>query len=225
MCEIRKINLTKLNHRAAEILKSESARLKIYIGQVFNGTRKLHNTDRLLALLLLIILSPFIILLLLITWLNFKCNPIFMQKRTVNGSREFNFYKIRSMRKFAPNVPTGELTDVERYVTKWGRFLRTYSMDELLNLISILNGDMKFIGPRPIMLSEFTLIKLRDKNKIDCLPGITGLAQINGRDHITMNRKIACEKYYNLRKSSIKLRVYILYKTVQIVINKTGISH
>jgi len=225
MSKINKIDLTELNHRATEILKSKSARFKIYIGQVCNGTKKFQNTDRLLALLLLIILSSFILLLLLITWLNLKCNPIFIQRRTVNGGREFNFYKIRSMRKFAPNVPTGEFTNVELYVTKWGKFLRMYSFDELLNLISILNGDMKFIGPRPIMLSEFALITLRYKNKIDCMPGVTGLAQINGRDLITVNRKIACEKYYNLRKSSIKLRLYILYKTFQIVINKTGISH
>jgi O-antigen biosynthesis protein WbqP len=181
--------------------------------------------DRVLAFFLLIILSPLIIILLLVTWLNFQCNPVFVQKRTVSGINHFNFYKIRSMRKIAPNIPTGEFVNIDLYINRWGRFLRVYSLDELLNLICIVNGNMKFIGPRPIMLSELHLIFLRSKNKIDCMPGITGLAQINGRDLITINRKIACEKYYNLRKGSIKLRLFILFQTFQIVIRKTGITH
>lgn len=187
--------------------------------------KNFQNADRLLAFLILIILSPVIFLLLFITWLNLKCNPIFIQKRTVSGDREFNFYKIRSMRKIAPNIPTSEFKNVKLYVTKWGSFLRIYSLDELLNLICIVNGDMKFIGPRPIMLTELDLIAARTRNKIYCMPGITGLAQINGRDLITVNRKLACEKYYSIRKMSIKLRLYILFKTLQIVIKKTGITH
>jgi O-antigen biosynthesis protein WbqP len=181
--------------------------------------------DRILAFLLLIILSPFILALLLVTLLNYKCNPVFVQKRTVAGVDDFNFYKIRSMRKTAPNIPTGDFVNIDLYINRWGSFLRIYSLDELLNLVCIVNGKMKFIGPRPIMLSESDLILLRLRNKINCMPGITGLAQINGRDLITINRKIACEKYYNLNKGSIKLRMYILLKTIQIVIRKTGITH
>jgi O-antigen biosynthesis protein WbqP len=181
--------------------------------------------DRILAFILIIILSPILFILISITFFNFKCNPIFVQIRTVNGEQEFEFYKIRSMRKSAPNVPTGEFVDVNKYITRWGRFIRTYSLDELLNLICIVKGHMKFIGPRPIMPSEMELISLRFKNGISCTAGITGLAQINGRDIITMKRKLTCEKYYNRNKKSIKLRIYILCKTILIVIRKNGITH
>ncbi len=182
-------------------------------------------TDRFVAFFLLILLMPLIIILMVVTFLDIKCNPVFIQKRTVSGEREFNFYKIRSMRKIAPNIPTGEFKNVDLFITSWGRFLRMYSLDELLNLVCIVKGDMKFIGPRPIMLCESELVTLRSKNGIDCMPGITGLAQINGRDLISLNRKVACEKYYNIKKSSLKLRFFILYKTILIVISKSGITH
>ena len=181
--------------------------------------------DRILAVLLFIIISPLLILLICITAFNLKCNPIFSQKRTVSGLSEFKFYKIRSMHKFAPNVPTGAFKNTDLYITRWGRFLRMYSLDELLNLICIVSGNMKFIGPRPIMTCETGLISLRVKNEIDCMPGITGLAQISGRDLITVNRKIACERYYNRKKASLSLRLFIIYKTFVIVVHKTGITH
>jgi O-antigen biosynthesis protein WbqP len=181
--------------------------------------------DRLLAFLLIIIIAPILLILIIITFLDLKCNPIFVQSRTVSGEKEFNFYKIRSMRKSAPNLPTGEFVNVNEYITRWGRFLRMFSLDELLNLICIVNGQMKFIGPRPIMICETELVLLRLKNGITGKAGITGLAQINGRDLITMDRKVACERYYNHRKSSVNLRLYIIFKTVLIVIRKSGISH
>ena len=181
--------------------------------------------DRILAFLLIVIISPILLILIGITFLDLKCNPIFIQTRTVCGTKEFKFYKIRSMRKLAPNVPTSEFHESHRYITRWGKFLRIYSLDELLNLICIIRGDMKFIGPRPIMISELGLISKRFKNGIDGKAGITGLAQINGRDIITVDRKVACERYYNYRESSIGLRIYILYRTILIVIRKSGITH
>ena len=181
--------------------------------------------DRIFAIILIIIISPILVILLFITFLDFKCSPIFIQQRTVSGLEIFSFYKIRSMRKTAPNVPTGEFRNVDNYISRWGRFLRLYSLDELLNLICIINGDMKFIGPRPIMACEAELIRLRKRNGIINKPGITGLAQINGRDLISISRKVACEKYYNHRRSALKLRIFIIYKTILIVIKKTGITH
>ena len=181
--------------------------------------------DRILGLLLFIMVSPILLVLLCVTFLDLKCNPIFIQVRTVDGSKIFHFYKIRSMRKITPNVPTSEFESPELYITRWGTFLRSYSLDELFNLICIINGDMKFIGPRPIMPVETQLIKLRLQNGIECMPGITGLAQINGRDVITVNRKVACERYYNRRKGSVKLNIFIIYQTFILVIKKTGITH
>jgi lipopolysaccharide/colanic/teichoic acid biosynthesis glycosyltransferase len=181
--------------------------------------------DRILAFLLIIIVSPILLILLMITFLAFKCNPIFVQTRTVNGKSEFKFYKIRSMSKLAPNVPTDQFIGADKYISFWGRFLRIYSLDELLNLICIIKGDMNFIGPRPIMSCEAPLLSLRVENGINGKAGITGLAQINGRDLITIKRKLACERYYHRNRGSIKLRIYILCKTILVVIRKTGITH
>ncbi len=181
--------------------------------------------DRILAFLLILLLSPLLIVLLFMTFIVFKCNPIFCQERTVDGTSIFKFYKIRSMRKNAPNIPTAEFNEAEKYINRWGSFLRTYSLDELLNLVSIIAGDMKFIGPRPIMTCEIQLIELRFRSGIIELPGLTGLAQVNGRDAITLTRKVACERYYSRRKNSITLRIHILFKTIIIVIKKSGIVH
>ena len=181
--------------------------------------------DRIIAFILIIIISPILGLLMFMTLLDLKCNPIFIQKRTVSGPGDFSFYKIRSMYKTAPNVPTGEFINIHMYSSRWGRFLRLYSLDELLNLICIVNGDMLFIGPRPIMICETELLLLRKKNGIVGKPGITGLAQISGRDLITVNRKIACERYYNRKSASLSLKLFIIYKTFVIVVNKTGITH
>lgn len=181
--------------------------------------------DRIIACIVLICLSPLIILLLIVTMIDLRCNPIFIQKRTVNGEKNFTFYKIRSMRKNAPVIPTPEFTEPHLYISRWGKFLRSNSLDELLNLISIIEGSMKFIGPRPIMTTEFELLNLRKKNNIQSKPGLTGLAQINGRDIITMKRKVACERIYERRKSSVKFRIYIFFKTILVVIKKSGIVH
>ncbi len=181
--------------------------------------------NRIIAILLLIFLSPLIFILLVITTINLRCNPIFTQNRTVNGDESFVFFKIRSMIVTAPVVPTSQLLEADVYITRWGKFLRAYSLDEILNLVCIVRGDMNFIGPRPIMENEFELMQLRNKNGIRCKPGITGLAQVNGRDFIKLNRKVACERYFKSHKSSMFLRIFILLKTLRMVIDKSGILH
>jgi O-antigen biosynthesis protein WbqP len=182
------------------------------------------RSNQLLALLLLLILTPLLIPILLITFFDLKCNPVFVQPRTVNGLKIFDFYKIRTMRKDAPLVDTNSFKNPEIYITKWGQFLRLYSIDELLNLISIVEGNMSFIGPRPIMTSETEMIRVRQLYKIDSLGGLTGFAQINGRDMITIGRKIAAERYFEMRKSRA-LKLYILMVTIKIVFKKSGITH
>jgi O-antigen biosynthesis protein WbqP len=181
--------------------------------------------DRLIATVIFICLLPVILVLLIITALDLKCSPIFVQKRTVSGELEFDFYKIRSMVKIAPVVPTSDLIGAKLYITRWGNFLRMYSLDELLNLICIIKGDMKFLGPRPIMLCENELINMRSKNKVSGKAGITGLAQVNGRDLISMTKKVACERYFKHRRSSVRLRLYIVFKTLVIVIRRSNIIH
>lgn len=181
--------------------------------------------DRILSLIILLFLSPLILVLLTITFFVFRCNPVFIQERTVSGECNFTFIKIRSMVKYAPNIPTGEFKHADNYITPWGKFLRTWSLDEILNLLCILRGDMKFIGPRPIMLSETELLQRRKDAKINNKPGITGLAQINGRDKITQTRKVACERYYCSHSKSVKLKLYIIIQTFYVVVSKKGIVH
>jgi O-antigen biosynthesis protein WbqP len=180
--------------------------------------------DRLIALAVSLILMPLILILLFISLVVFRSNPIFIQYRTVDGNATFKFYKIRSMYSDAPLVPTSKFIDNRRYIPIWGKFIRNWSLDELLNLFSIIRGDMLFLGPRPIMTNEDELIQLRIKNNIKCKPGMSGLAQINGRDHITITKKVACERYYSRRKS-LCLNFYIIFTTVKVVLRKTGISH
>jgi lipopolysaccharide/colanic/teichoic acid biosynthesis glycosyltransferase len=129
------------------------------------------------------------------------------------------------MRKTAPEVPTGDFWAPHIHITRWGKFLRSNSLDELLNLISIVKGNMNFIGPRPIMPCEYELMKLRSSYNIRSKPGITGLAQVNGRDLITITRKVACERIYERRKASVIFRLCILLKTAEIVLKKTGVTH
>ncbi len=160
----------------------------------------------------------------IITILDLKCNPIFKQIRTVDGSSEFVLYKFRSMKKSAPIIPTSMLQNPQCYMTKWTKFMRLYSLDELLNVVNIIRGDMKFIGPRPIMPNEIDLINLRCKNNIRSKAGITGLAQINGRDFVTLTKKVACERYFQSNKS-IGLEFYIILRTVWLVLGKAGVSH
>ncbi len=180
--------------------------------------------NKILAFLLIVFISPILLVILIITTFNLRCNPVFKQNRTVNGSSIFIFYKFRSMKKFAPDIPTDLLINPNKYTTKWTRFLRSYSIDELLNLINILKGDMNFIGPRPIMPDETDLTSLRKTNGIEGKSGITGLAQINGRDFVTITKKVACERYYQ-RNQSLRLRIWIIWRTFWLVIKKVGVSH
>ncbi len=180
--------------------------------------------NRLLALFLFLLISPVILLLLLITWIDLKSNPIFVQRRVVDSNDFFLFYKIRSMKKEAPLIPTPIFTDFDLYITKWGSFLRKSSLDELLNLICIIKGDMNFVGPRPVMLDEVELIEIRKRQGIISKGGITGFAQINGRDNISPSRKIAAERYYESHKSLL-FNMYIIYRTFQLVLLRKGVSH
>lgn len=133
--------------------------------------------------------------------------------------------KFRTMRTDAPDVATHLLTDSDRYITPVGKFLRMTSLDELPQLWSILKGDMVFVGPRPALHNQDDLVDLRTKNKLHLLtPGITGWAQINGRDELSIPDKVELEVYY-LNHRSFWFDFNILWKTLLFVGKKKGISH
>jgi O-antigen biosynthesis protein WbqP len=124
-----------------------------------------------------------------------------------------------------PAVATHLLTDPKAYLTPIGSFLRKSSLDELPQLLSIFKGDMSFVGPRPALFNQHQLIKLRTELSVDqLLPGLTGWAQVNGRDELTITQKVALDFEYKQRQS-IEFDLHILYLTVIKVISRNNISH
>jgi O-antigen biosynthesis protein WbqP len=177
------------------------------------------------ALSLLILLSPLYLLISLVILIEDGFPVLFSQKRVGINYTFFNIYKFRSMKKNAPNVATHLLTNPEQYLLKIGKFIRKTSLDELPNLINILKGEMVFVGPRPALYNQDDLMALRVANGVDKLkPGITGWAQINGRDEISIEAKVALEKEY-LAKKSFLFDIEILIKTFTNVLFIKGVSH
>lgn len=134
-------------------------------------------------------------------------------------------FKFRTMRLDTPIINSNDLKDPNLYITKFGKKLRKYSIDELPQIINILLGDMSFVGPRPSLENQLDLIKKRDLHSIHTLtPGLTGLAQINGRDNLTLDKKVEYDNFYLLNKSLL-LDVKILFKTIILVFNSKDITH
>ena len=164
--------------------------------------------------LLLVVLSPLFLVIMLAISADSAGGVIFKQKRAGLYSRPFTLYKFRTMYRSAPrDVATAELMEADRYITPVGRFLRQTSLDELPQLWNVLKGDMSFVGPRPVVLTEQTLLDLRAQWEADRVrPGITGLAQIKGRDELPIYRKALYDRYY-ARHLSFRLDWRILRYT------------
>lgn len=147
--------------------------------------------DKLLAFIGLIILSPLFLILIIAIKCDSKGPILFKQKRVGNHKIYFNILKFRTMRTDTPkDMPTHLLKNPEQYITKVGKFLRKTSLDELPQIINILKGDMAIVGPRPALWNQYDLIEERDKyGANDILPGLTGWAQINGRDELPIEVK------------------------------------
>jgi O-antigen biosynthesis protein WbqP len=137
----------------------------------------------------------------------------------------FSMPKFRSMRTDAPALPTHLMTDGRAYLTPIGAFLRRSSLDEFPQLWSILKGDMSFVGPRPALFNQNDLMALRREKGVDRLvPGLTGWAQVNGRDELSIPDKVAIEAEY-LDRRSFGFDLYILWLTGLKVLRASGISH
>ena len=180
--------------------------------------------DRIIAALLLLTFSPFLLVAFLLLLIEDGFPLIFKQQRVGQYDKDFYIYKIRSMKRETPQVSTNELSNPEKYRLKTGKFFRKYSIDELPNLWNIIKGDMHFIGPRPLMRIEHELHALRLKYGIlEIKPGITGFAQVNGRDTVSVPRKVVLERYYKQNRS-LRLKVFIMAKTAVIVLRAAGVK-
>ena len=156
--------------------------------------------DRSMAIMGLIVLAPVFLIIIVLCKLEdgWKAPVFFSQKRVGIHKKHFQLYKFRSMKLDTPHdTPTHLLTNPEQYITKVGKFLRKTSLDELPQLWNIAKGDMAVIGPRPALWNQFDLIEERDKyGANDLVPGLTGYAQINGRDEIPIQQKARLDGWY-----------------------------
>ena len=181
--------------------------------------------NRLFAIIVLIILLPIFIAVALAIFIEDGFPVFFKQKRVGINYTFFNIYKFRSMKKNTPNVATHLLTNPEQYLLKIGGILRKLSLDELPNLINIIKGEMVFVGPRPALYNQDDLMILRVATGVDKLkPGITGWAQVNGRDDISIEKKVQLEQEYLYKRSTL-FDIEIIIKTFTNVLFSKGVSH
>jgi O-antigen biosynthesis protein WbqP len=182
-------------------------------------------TEKFLSIFILIIILPFVLIIVLIIFFEDGFPIFFTQKRVGINYSFFNIYKFRSMKKNTPNVATHLLTNPDQYLLKIGKFIRRTSLDELPNLINIIKGEMVFVGPRPALYNQDDLMTLRVAAGVDQLkPGITGWAQINGRDDISIEKKVQLEQEY-MNKRSTLFDIEIIIKTFTNVLFSKGVSH
>jgi O-antigen biosynthesis protein WbqP len=180
--------------------------------------------DFTLALIGLLLLSPLFLIISSLIKLDSKGPILFKQKRVGRYKKHFNILKFRTMRIDTPkDTPTHLLKDPLSYITKVGRFLRKTSLDELPQIINILAGDMSIIGPRPALWNQEDLIKERDLYKANDIPqGLTGYAQVNGRDELPIPVKAKLDGYY-VKHMSLILDLKIFIKTIFSVFKTEGV--
>lgn len=186
--------------------------------------------DIICSLLCLIILSPFLLIISIIIKIDSKGPVIFKQKRVGKNKKLFNIWKFRSMPISAPHdTPTHQLQNAEAMLSKWQKFIRKTSLDELPQLFCILFGKMSFVGPRPALWNQDDLIAERDNyGANDVVPGLTGLAQVSGRDELEIPLKARIDGEYSnaLKAGKFKgfaMDIKCLFKTVLSVLKSDGV--
>lgn len=180
--------------------------------------------DFLMSLIAIIILSPVILIVALAVKFTSPGPILFKQRRIGKDNVEFEIYKFRTMRIDTPNVPTHLLENPDQWITPVGKFLRKTSLDELPQLFNILKGEMSIVGPRPALYNQIDLRDMRTAVGVHKLiPGLTGWAQINGRDEIPLSLKVRLDKEYLDRKSFL-FDIKIIFMTVLSVIKSDGVQ-
>jgi O-antigen biosynthesis protein WbqP len=181
--------------------------------------------DLLLAIFLLTIFALPLLLVVIAVRLTSSGPALYWSDRVGKNNKIFCMPKFRSMRTDAPEVATHLLSDPKSFLTPIGSFLRSSSLDELPQIWSVLVGDMSFVGPRPALFNQDDLIDLRTEKHVHLLvPGITGWAQVNGRDELPIHVKVRLDVEY-MQRQSFSFDIYILYLTFIKVLRAKGISH
>ncbi len=180
--------------------------------------------SRLFSLLLILIFSPLFLFVAIIIVVDDGFPILFRQKRIGINNTEFWVFKFRTMRKGVPDIPTHLVDTNEHLYTQHGPLLRKLSIDELPQLINILKGEMVFIGPRPALYNQDDLVALRTNARIHKLmPGITGWAQVNGRDALSIEDKVSMDIFY-LKNQSFYIDIKILFLTIVKVFKSEDVS-
>lgn len=180
--------------------------------------------DFLISLFALIIFSPLFLIVSVGVMISDGTPILFRQKRVGKNNELFEIYKFRTMKKGTENVASNELEDADFKITKFGRILRATSIDELPQLFNILNGTMSLIGPRPLIPEETEIRELRNKyNVYSVRPGITGWAQVNGRDNVSAEKKALLDKEY-VEKQSLIFDIKIFFMTIHQVLRREGVN-
>ena len=176
------------------------------------------------SILIILLIIPFVCISLFII-INTNESPIYLSKRIGQNKKIFIMPKFRTMRKETPQLATHLLKNSNEYLSNIGTLLRKTSIDELPQIWSIFIGDMSFVGPRPALFNQYDLIKKRDNYNINYLkPGMSGYAQINGRDGITIDEKVKLDSFY-VSNQSFFLDAKILFLTLLKVFKSENISH
>ena len=180
--------------------------------------------DSALSLIALVVLAPLLGLIALVVKVDSPGPVLFIQKRVGRGRELFPMYKFRTMRVETPSdVPTHLLSGADSHLTRAGRLLRALSLDELPQLVNILKGDMSFVGPRPALWNQDDLIAEREQyGANDVRPGLTGWAQINGRDELSIAEKSALDGYY-MRHQSLLFDLKCVLGTIVPVLRGRGV--
>ena len=181
--------------------------------------------DILVGLLLLALLGIPMLLVCFAIRLTSKGSVLYWSDRVGSQNVIFKMPKFRTMRNDTPQLATHLMNEPDAYLTPIGGFLRRSSLDEIPQLWSILKGDMSFVGPRPALFNQDDLVALRTKKGVDKLmPGLTGWAQVNGRDELPIPEKVALDVEY-MERQSFLFDMYILWLTVVKVVRRDGVSH
>ena len=176
--------------------------------------------DFALSLLALVVLSPVLLVLTVLGWIKMKGNPFFTQLRPGKNEKIFKLIKFRIMT--CETDENGELLPDEQRLTKYGKILRATSLDELPELINILKGDMSIVGPRPLLVKYLPLYNEQQRHRHDVRPGLTGYAQVNGRNAISWEDRFALDVEY-VNNISLGMDLKILFGTVKAVLKREGI--
>ncbi|MDI6452375.1 sugar transferase [Peloplasma aerotolerans] len=180
--------------------------------------------DTVLSFIGLIVLSPLLLVLVIFIKLDSRGPILFKQKRIGRKKKHFYILKFRTMRIDTPkDIPTHMLENPQQWITKIGKFLRKTSLDEIPQIINILKGDMSIIGPRPALWNQYDLVEERDKYNVHNLyPGLTGYAQINGRDELPIPEKAKLDGYY-VKNISLWLDIKIFFGTIVSIFKSDGV--